>query len=104
MALEILTSQSDKLLKMVVGCGCFVTIVSFFVLIGLMIKNLMGKVVIDWMSIIVIVFFVGGLIITTIGLVGVYVGNIFMQVKERPLYVVRTKLAKGLEDEENCKN
>ena len=37
-------------------------------------------------------FLMGGLTIFSIGIVGIYVGNIFMEVKKRPLYVVRTVL------------
>ena len=45
-------------------------------------------------SLVSLISFMGGLIITSIGITGIYIGNIFMQVKERPLYVVRTVLNK----------
>jgi len=104
MAMEILTSQSDKLLKMVTGFGILMTMASFFALVIVMINQFAGTVTSGWAGVIITNFLIGGLIITIMGLVGIYVGNIFMQVKERPLYVIRTILKKGLEDEDICKN
>ena len=89
MAFEILTSQSDKLLKMTAGLGFCMTVVSFLVILALIINYIVGGVTAGWTSTIATICLVGGLIILVVGIVGIYVGNIFMQVKERPLYVVR---------------
>lgn len=89
LAIELLTSQSDKLLRISVGIGFAMTILSFFVIIGLAIYHYVADVTIGWTSIIASNFFIGGLIILTIGVVGIYVGNVFTQTKNRPLYVVR---------------
>lgn len=94
MAGEILISQSDKLLKLTVGLGFIMSILSFLTIIGIIIYHFLGDVSIGWSSIIAMICLIGGLIIMCIGIVGIYVGNIFMQVKERPLYVVRTILNK----------
>lgn len=92
MAGEILTSQSDKLLKFTVGLGFTMTLVSFLVIVGLIINYFCGNVATGWTSLIAMNCLIGGIIILVIGFVGLYVGNIFMQVKERPLYVVRQVL------------
>lgn len=89
MAFDILTSQSDKILKMTVNFGVFMAVISFIVIIALIINYFFGSVSTGWTSIIATMCLIGGIIITVIGIVGIYVGNIFMQVKERPLYVVR---------------
>lgn len=89
MAFDILTSQSDKILKATVTLGLFMAILAFIVIIGLVINYFVGNVSTGWTSIIAVLFLIGGIIITVIGIVGIYVGNIFMQVKSRPLYVVR---------------
>lgn len=89
MAMEILTSQSDKLLRFSVGIGFAMTAISALVIIGLIINYFVGHVAMGWTSIIATICMVGGIIVMVVGLVGVYVGNIFMQTKERPLYVVR---------------
>ena len=89
MAIDILTSQSDKLLKLSIKLGLFMAAISFATIIYLIIHSFCQNVQPGWTSIVASQFLVGGVIITVVGIVGLYVGNIFMQVKERPLYVVR---------------
>lgn len=92
MAGEILTSQSDKILKMTVGMGFIMTAISFLTILLLVINYFINHVMAGWTSIIATICLVGGLIITVVGLVGIYVGNIFMQSKNRPLYIIRNIL------------
>ncbi len=99
MAGEILTSQSDKILKFMVGTGFGMTFFSFIVIIALVINYFSGNVSTGWTSIIATNCLIGGIIITSIGVVGIYIGNIFMQVKERPLYVVRQIMNKNEENQ-----
>ncbi|MDY5775826.1 MAG: glycosyltransferase family 2 protein, partial [Lachnospiraceae bacterium] len=89
MAGEILTSQSDKLLRFTVSFGFLMTLASFIAIIVLIIRYFCGNVATGWTSIIATNCLIGGIIIMVVGLVGIYVGNIFMQTKQRPLYVVR---------------
>lgn len=89
LAFDILFSQSDKLLKNITYFGFFITFASFISVILIIINYLINNVSSGWSSIIATLFFIGGIIISVIGVVGIYVGNIFIQVKERPLYVVR---------------
>ena len=89
MAKELLTSQSDKVLKYAVGFGFFISFISVIVLLVLVIRYFTVNITPGWTSIVASNFLLGGLIIMTIGIVGIYVGNIFMQTKDRPLYVVR---------------
>ncbi|MCR5805100.1 MAG: glycosyltransferase family 2 protein [Clostridia bacterium] len=99
LAIELLTSQSDKILKLFVALGFIMAIVSFFVLIGLVIyKLVVADVTIGWTSTVATIILVGGIIISVIGIVGVYVGNIFMQTKDRPIYVVRQILNEDKKD------
>lgn len=94
MAIEILTSQSDKLLRLTINVGFFMVLCSIVAIIAIIIQYFVVHVNPGWSSIIATICLVGGMIISSIGVVGVYIGNIFMQVKERPLYVVRTVLNK----------
>ena len=89
MAVELLTSQSDKVLKLFEEMGFIMSVISFFVLIGLVIYKCVADVSIGWTSLIAVNVLIGGVIIFVMGIVGIYVGNIFMQTKDRPLYVVR---------------
>lgn len=89
MALELLTSQSDKILRMMVGLGMGMTLVSFLVIIGLVIHYFTSHVTPGWTSIVASNFLIGGMLMVALGIVGIYVGNIFMQTKDRPLYIIR---------------
>lgn len=89
MAIELLTSQSDKVLKLFTELGFVMSFVAFFVIIGLIIYKNVENVSVGWTSLIATNVLIGGIIIMVIGVVGIYVGNIFMQTKDRPLYIVR---------------
>lgn len=89
MAFEILTSQSDKVLRLMVKMGMFASFISFCAIIAVIIHYVRANVSPGWSSILAVMCFIGGVLISAIGVVGIYVGNIFMQVKDRPLYVVR---------------
>lgn len=89
LAIELLTSQSDNILRFFVGFGFFTSIISFIALIALVIYHYCAEVSVGWTSLIATIVLVGGILVMVIGVVGIYVGNIFMQTKDRPLYVVR---------------
>ena len=94
MAVEFLTSQSDKILKLTVKFGLIVSLLSFLWIIFLLIRYLASDIQVGWTSTIASIFLMGGIMISCIGIVGIYVGNIFIEVKNRPLYVIRTILNK----------
>lgn len=56
---------------------------------------IVGSSIIGWSSLMVSLCFLGGLIISLLGMVGVYVGRVFDEVKGRPLYIVRTRVNLG---------
>lgn len=89
MALGILTSQSDKILRLFVGLGFIVSLIAFFSIIGMVIFKFTANVAVGWTSLIATNVLIGGILMMVMGIVGIYVGNIFMQTKGRPLYVVR---------------
>lgn len=92
MAIELLTSQSDKVLRFFVSFGFFMTLVSLFVILSLVIKYFHNNISPGWTSIVASNFLIGGIIIMVVGVVGIYVGNIFMQTKNRPLYIIKNIL------------
>jgi len=59
----------------------------------------MDNRLLGWTSQVVLQCFFGGMIISSIGIVGIYTGKIFMQTKGRPVYVVRQVLNGSNEDE-----
>jgi dolichol-phosphate mannosyltransferase len=91
-ALQGWTSHSDKLLRLSIYTGFTFSILSFLVgiIIGFMyfFKGFQP----GWPSLFLGLLFSTGLILTSIGVAGIYIGKIFEQVKERPLYIVDKKL------------
>lgn len=100
MAVELLTSQSSKVLKLFACAGMIMALISFLVIIGIIINYFCSPVHVStgWSSTIASIFFVGGIIVMVMGIVGIYVGNIFMQTKGRPLYVIRQIVNDDTED------
>lgn len=93
MAFELITSQSNKPLRLSINLGFFIAFCAFlFLLYSVIRKLVIGDVVLGWTSLISSVFLMGGLILSAVGVVGLYVGNIFSEVKGRPLYVVQYDL------------
>lgn len=92
MATEILTSQSDKLLKLMAMFGFCISGLSLLFILFIIVQYFAMHIQPGWSSLIASIFLMGGLTITSVGIVGIYVGNIFMEVKHRPLYIVRTAL------------
>ena len=101
MASDILFSQSDKLLKAIVSMGFLITLISLIAVLIIIINYFNSNVSQGWSSMIATTCLMGGMTIFVIGIVGIYIGNIFIQIKERPLYVVRNIINKkeGKKDE-----
>ena len=73
---------------------------SFLVSIGAVVSKLAGAYTVPgWTSILFVVSFVGGVNLIVVGMIGLYVGRIYDEVKQRPLYVVRT--LRGLDEEDS---
>ncbi len=90
-ALVGITSFSDKPLVIVTQIGIFFSLFSFILSIWLVINKLLypENTLFGWTSMVVLILFVAGVQLTCTGIVGLYVGKIFHEVKQRPLYLVR---------------
>ncbi len=93
MATEFITAQSNKPLMFAVRLGFFFSIGAFTYIIWQLINFFTtGDLPSGWTSTIVSVYLLGGLILFFMGVLGIYIGYIFNEVKGRPLYVIRTIL------------
>lgn len=91
LASDILITHSNKLLEITVILGMSISIISFILCSWLIIKYfLYGTPLIGWTSIIVSIYFTTGLVIGCIGILGLYIGKIFDEVKGRPNYIIST--------------
>jgi hypothetical protein len=89
LAIDSIIAHSDKLLRLTVKLGLVVSVLSLVYAAWIVLRYfLWATPIIGWTSLIVSVYFTAGLIIGTVGIVGLYVGKIFDEVKGRPLYIV----------------
>jgi glycosyltransferase involved in cell wall biosynthesis len=89
LALDSIIAHSEKLLLLTIKLGLTVSALSFFYAAWIVLSYLLWATpIVGWTSLIVSVYFTAGLIIGTIGIVGLYVGKIFDEVKQRPLYII----------------
>lgn len=89
LASDIILSFSERPLKIAVTFGLLVTLSSIMMSIWLVIGALnFNFSVMGWPSLMVSIFFLGGSILTVLGIIGIYLGRVFNQVKSRPLYIV----------------
>lgn len=96
MAFELITAQSNKPLRFAVNIGFLVSFLAFIYLIYVVVMHFVsGDTLVGWTSTIASIYLMGGLILAAIGVVGIYIGNIFTEVKNRPLYVVAEVLNGG---------
>ena len=88
MATEIITSQSNKPLLISVKLGFTVAFLSLCYIIYLAVRAIIGDVPSGWTTVVSSIYLMGGIILCAIGVVGIYLGNVFEEVKHRPIYVV----------------
>ena len=89
---DVLLSNSNKPLKMTVKLGFTISIISFILAIYNVIAHFIGIIkVAGYTTTVFSIWFVGGLILFVLGTMGLYIGRIFDQVKERQLFIIRDK-------------
>lgn len=90
---DIILANSNKPLRIAVSMGMLMSVISFAFAFYNIIAKLVGiNTLQGFTSTIFSIWFVGGLILSMMGILGIYIGKIFDQVKDRPLYIIRTKL------------
>ncbi len=93
MAVDLLTSNSNKPLKVIVHLGFLIAFLSFLYLFIQVIRYFVVDDILEgWTSVIAAIFLVGGIVLISIGGVGLYVGNIFNQTKGLPDYLIMETL------------
>lgn len=89
LALDIILAYSDKPLRITIKIGVFISFLSFLAALYMLYRALIGKVEVSgYASLIVSIWFLSGLIISILGIVGLYIGKIFEGVKARPVYII----------------
>ena len=92
LAIDGVTSFSVTPLRLVTFAGVAFVLISIVMLIYALISLAMGTTVSGWTSLLVSIWFVGGALMLSLGVVGEYVGRIYLESKHRPRYIIREEL------------
>jgi polyisoprenyl-phosphate glycosyltransferase len=96
LASETIIAYSDKPLKISIRFGFSMAALAFIYGIYIIIRALTyGTPVTGWSSLIVSFYFLGGIIIAILGIIGIYLGKTFDETKKRPLYIIRRTTVNG---------
>ena len=91
-AMEGITSLSVKPLRMITGLGFFIFLVSLIMIIYNLVRWVGGNTVTGWASLACSLWALGGLILLSLGVVGEYIGKIYLETKGRPRFLIRQVL------------
>jgi len=91
-AMEGITSLSTKPIRFITLLGFVVFLVSLLMLIYSVVQWALGGTVLGWASLICSVWAIGGLILLSLGVIGEYVGKIYLETKARPRFLIREVL------------
>ncbi len=89
LAADTIIAYSDKPLRLSIRLGFLIAFLAFCYGVYIMIRALIhGSAITGWASLIVSIYFIGGIIIAILGMLGIYLGKTFDEAKKRPLYIV----------------
>ncbi len=88
LAFDGITSLSVKPLRMISFLGVIFSLVSFIGIIWAIIAHFAGSTTLGWSSTVCIVCFMGGIQLISLGVIGEYIGKIYMETKQRPRYII----------------
>lgn len=87
-----ITSFSTAPLKFITFAGLAMTLVALVIIITALAEHFSGKTIEGWTSLLVSLWFIGGVVTTGVGITGVYVGKIYTEVKRRPRYFIDQRI------------
>lgn len=88
LAFDGITSLSTKPIKLVTGLGFFVTLISFVGIVWSIVQYFLDSAIVGWASTVSIVCFLGGIQLLSIGIIGSYIGKIYLETKGRPRFII----------------
>lgn len=88
LAFDGITSLSIKPIRLITGFGIIVSIFSFIAIIWAFITYMLGYTVAGWASSICIICLMGGIQLISLGIIGEYIGKIYLETKARPRYII----------------
>jgi glycosyltransferase involved in cell wall biosynthesis len=91
-AIDGITSFSVKPLRLITTFGLLFMFVAIVIIGYALYEHLIGHTIVGWTSLLVSLWFIGGAILTAIGVIGEYIGKIYKEVKRRPRYFIEKQI------------
>lgn len=91
-AIDGITSFSVKPLRLITTFGLLFMFVAIVIIGYALYEHLIGHTIVGWTSLLVSMWFIGGAILTAIGVIGEYIGKIYKEVKRRPRYFIEKQI------------
>lgn len=88
LALNGITSMSIKPIRFITALGLIIAVISFIAVLWSVIAYFVGTTVTGWASTVSIICFLGGIQLLSLGIIGEYIGKIYLEVKARPRYII----------------
>ena len=98
LAINGITSLSVKPIRIITWVGLLVALVSFVGIIWTLVTHAMGNAVAGWASMTAVICFMGGVQMLSLGVIGEYVGKIYLETKRRPRYIISERTWEPNED------
>lgn len=92
-AVEGVTSLSTKPIKLITGLGFFIFFVSILVFIYSLVRHFTGHTIPGWTTTVLSVWAIGGLMMISLGVIGEYIGKIYLETKNRPRFIIESYIA-----------
>lgn len=102
LAFDGITSLSIKPLRLIATLGIFVSVISFICVIWAVVSHFLGNAITGWTSTVSIISFIGGVQLVCLGIVGEYIGKIYMEVKKRPRYIISDRVGQTDKDSDKA--
>ena len=88
LAFDGITSLSIRPIRIITGLGVFISLVAFALIVYALVSYFTGNVVSGWASSLIVTCFLGGIQLISLGVIGEYVGKIYMETKARPRFII----------------
>ena len=98
LAFDGITSLSVKPIRFITGLGLIFSVISFIGVLWAIVASILGRTVVGWASTMCIVCFMGGIQLLCLGVIGEYIGKIYLETKARPRYIISERTWEKPED------
>ena len=98
LAFDGITSLSVKPIRFITGLGLIFSVLSFVGVLWAVVASILGRTVVGWASTMCIVCFMGGIQLLCLGVIGEYIGKIYLETKARPRYIISERTWEKPED------